>query len=216
MSNRTVAWIVAATSGALLFFWLAALPFARRSFRKNAGVAEPPHRPASPPGRWWIGAGSLWVFLVNIFTMGMFLAAAAIPAWNDFPGRLQIPLPGAVYGIGALLFVLDGVWGLLVLVFNPGYAPFFKKSGPRIFLATRGPYALVRHPRYASEAALNVILFLFTGCWVPLLGILAWPAIRLQAAREEEFLLAAAPEAYGRYRASTGRFLPRWKFRKEK
>jgi protein-S-isoprenylcysteine O-methyltransferase Ste14 len=102
-----------------------------------------------------------------------------------------------------------------VLLFNPGYTPFFlKRKGP-IPLAVNGPYAVVRHPRYASEAALNVILFLFTGSWIPLIGILGWPAIRRQAMAEEEYLLAAAPEPYERYMARTGRFLPRWKFRKE-
>jgi protein-S-isoprenylcysteine O-methyltransferase Ste14 len=112
-----------------------------------------------------------------------------------------------------LLFLLDCVWGLLVLIFNPAYTPFFFKRNSKILLATQGPYALIRHPRYASEAALNVILYLLTGAWIPLLGLFGWAALYLQALAEEKFLLAAAPETYGRYYAGTGRFLPRWKFR---
>lgn len=192
------------------------LPFARRAFSKRAAIIAQPQDPPSPSRRRppWIAAGALAVFLANIVTMGMFLFAAARPDPGGFLESIRIPLPVEVRIAGAVLFILNGVWGLVVLVFNPAYTPFFRKRKGHLLLAIQGPYAIIRHPRYASESALNIILFLFTGVWIPLLGILGWAAIRRQAISEEEFLLGAAPEEYGRYMASTGRFLPRWKFRK--
>ena len=95
-----------------------------------------------------------------------------------------------------MLFVLAATWCTLALIYNPGYRPFFLKPKTAARLATRGPYALVRHPRYAGEAALNFILAAFTGAWLPLLGVLGWPALRGQAQVEEEWLLMAAPESY--------------------
>lgn len=70
----------------------------------------------------------------------------------------------------------------------------------RFLLATRGPYSMVRHPRYAGEAWLNVILFMFTGIWLPLLGMLGWIAMYYQARAEENLLAALAGEEYDRYR----------------
>jgi protein-S-isoprenylcysteine O-methyltransferase Ste14 len=217
MTTSIIAATIAVTYGALFALWLVTLPLSRHFFYKNAQVLEPRPEPSPAPRRkqWWIGAGTLWVFLANIATMAMFLLAAFLPGWEDLPARVRTSLPAEVQAIGAILFMGNGIWGWLVLVFNPGYTPFFQKKNRRILLATQGPYAVIRHPRYASEASLNIILFLFTGAWIPLLGVLGWAAIRAQAVREEEFLLCAAPETYSRYIGRTGRFLPRWKFRKE-
>jgi protein-S-isoprenylcysteine O-methyltransferase Ste14 len=213
----TIAAIILFTYGSLLVLWLLTLPIARHFFSKHAQVLESQTGPAPAANRrtWWITAGTLLVFLANIATMGMFLLAAFRPGWEAFLAGVRVIHPAGVQAVGAIFFIGNGVWGLLVLVFNPGYTPFFLKKNHRILLATNGPYAVIRHPRYASEAALNVILFLFTGSWIPLLGILGWAAIRAQAIREEEFLQAADPGTYAGYIGRTGRFLPRWKFRKE-
>jgi protein-S-isoprenylcysteine O-methyltransferase Ste14 len=217
MTTSIIAAIIAVTYGALLILWLVTLPLARHFFSQNAQILEPNSEPVTAPRRkqWWIGAGTLWVFLANIATMTMFLLAAFLPGWEDLPARVRTSLPAEAQAIGVILFLGNGIWGLLVRVFNPGYTSIIQKKNRRILLATQGPYAVIRHPRYASEASLNIILFLFTGAWIPLLGVLGWAAIRAQAVREEEFLLSAAPETYSRYIGRTGRFLPRWKFRKE-
>ncbi len=216
MNVSTIAAIIAAGYGGLLLLWILTLPLTRRAFGNQPAIViskpEPHHPSRGSPAT---AAGALAVFLANIVTMGLFLLAAARPELQDFLETVRIPLPVEVQIAGAVLFLFNGLWGLLVLIFNPAYTPFFLKGKGQITLATRGPYAIIRHPRYGSEAALNVILFLFTGAWIPLLGILGWAAIRRQAMNEEEFLLRAAPETYERYMAVTGRFLPRWKFRKE-
>jgi protein-S-isoprenylcysteine O-methyltransferase Ste14 len=217
VSSSTIAAIISATYGGLFLLWLLTLPLARRLAARSPTIPEPAPGAAPKPLRFplLVSAGALAVFLANIFTMGMFLAAAAVPELEALTESVRIPHPIAVPILGAALFCLNGIWGWFVLLFNPGYTPFFLARKGKIPLAVKGPYALIRRPRYASEAALNVILFLFTGSWIPLIGILGWPAIRRQAMAEEEYLLAAAPETYGRYMARTGRFLPRWKFRKE-
>ncbi|MGB7537389.1 MAG: hypothetical protein WBM17_02505 [Anaerolineales bacterium] len=217
MTISTIAAIIAYTYGALLVLWLVTLPIARHLFSKQAQILEPKTDPDPAPRRntWWIGAGTLLVFLANIATMAMYLLAAAVPGWETFPASVQMKLPLEANAAGAILFIGNGIWGLLVLVFHPGYSPFFLKKNHQFRLATEGPYAIIRHPRYASEASLNIILFLFTGAWLPLLGMLGWAAIRRQAIREEDFLLAASPDTYARYIGRSGRFLPRWKFRKE-
>ncbi len=217
MMISTIAAIIAWAYGALLVLWLVTAPLARLIFSKHAQAFELKPGPAASPRRkqWWIGAGTLLVFLANIVTMGMFLLAAVSPGWERVIAGARVTLPLETNIIGAFLFICNGLWGLLVLIFNPGYSPFFLKKKTPTLLATHGPYAFIRHPRYAAEAALNIILFLFTGAWIPLLGVLGWAAIRAQAEREEDFLLGASPDTYAGYIGRTGRFLPRWKFRKE-
>lgn len=218
MSPAWIGAFIGIVYGGLLLGWALFLPLARRLAAGRAPVVEPP-RDAAPEVRLHAavltGAGTLLVFLVNILTMGMFVCAAVWPPIAAAVDRLRTPPAPEIQLLGALLFLLDGVWGLLVLMFHPGYTPFFIRRDSNIRLAVRGPYALIRHPRYASEAALNVILFLLTGMWIPLLGMIGWVALHRQAEAEEAFLLRAAPDVYGRYMGSTGRFLPRWKFRKE-
>jgi protein-S-isoprenylcysteine O-methyltransferase Ste14 len=217
MSISTIATIIAWTYGALLVLWLVTAPLARLIFPKHAQVLKPKPGPASSPSRkqWWIGAGTLLVFLANIATMAMFLLASVFPGWERVIAGVRVTLSLEANIIGVFLFVCNSIWGLLVLIFNPGYSPFFLKKNRQILLATNGPYAVIRHPRYAAEASLNIILFLFTGAWIPLLGVIGWAAIRAQAEREEDFLLDAEPGTYAGYIGRTGRFLPRWKFRKE-
>lgn len=104
--------------------------------------------------------------------------------------------------------MLNAVWGLLAALFNPNYTPCFQPMKKQFLLAMRGPYAVVRHPRYAGEAWLNVILFMFTGIWLPLLGVLRWIAMYDQARAEEEILMTLAGEEYKKYRQRTGMFFP--------
>jgi protein-S-isoprenylcysteine O-methyltransferase Ste14 len=210
MREKTIGTIIAVTYTALLGVWLATLRPARRAFSRQpvaggATAGAPPERSAEPV----TVAGTLLVFVANILTMGLFvggLFSSRLAA--RLPG-LRLPLPRAVNVLGACLFALGGAWGVLVMIYNPGYTPFFLRPAEDARLATRGPYAVVRHPRYSAEAALNVILAAFTGAWLPLLGLLGWPAMRRQARREEEDLLRVAPTAYAEYASRTGAFLPR-------
>jgi protein-S-isoprenylcysteine O-methyltransferase Ste14 len=77
-------------------------------------------------------------------------------------------------------------------------------------LVSRGPYAWVRHPSYLG------VLLLWFGLGIafrslPVMVAAAFYSVvyQLYARREEEMMLAAFGEAYTRYCAQVGRFLPR-------
>jgi protein-S-isoprenylcysteine O-methyltransferase Ste14 len=77
-------------------------------------------------------------------------------------------------------------------------------------LLTEGPFARVRHPIYA----LSLLLMLCSLAVVPTLPMLVVALVHgtlmvLKARNEEQFLLGLHGDAYARYCARTGRFLPR-------
>jgi len=77
-------------------------------------------------------------------------------------------------------------------------------------LATRGLYALVRHPQYDGFV---LILFGFLLQWPTILTLLMFPVLVTMYARlarlEERDMLDRFGDAYRRYAAATPRFLPR-------
>lgn len=211
MSLSSTALVIGVTYAGLLLVWFATIPLARRAFARQPllvlpAAATQEQRLGAPLGR---SAGVLLVFVANIATMILTLVGATYPPIRAFLEGLRLELPAPVHIAGAALFVACGLWGTLTLIFNPSYTPFFLKPKTGFRLATKGPYALVRHPRYTMEAAVNLVLFLLSGIWFPLLGLLGWLALRKQAVAEEEYLMGIAPAQYGPYAASTGRFLPR-------
>ena len=210
MNSKTAALFIG-----IAWFVLLILYFLIRAVTKDGLVKNSPQVPLTgktlhkeKPGSVLAKTGVLFIFFVNIITFGIVFASAISPAMERYLSVLRIALPGWLNILGSVLFVLDYVWGFFALIFNPNYTPLYKSS-PHLVLATRGPYSLIRHPRYASEALLNIILFLFTGIWLPLLGLIAWVAIYYQAQAEEKFLLEKAPVEYGRYRKNTGMFFPK-------
>ena len=77
-------------------------------------------------------------------------------------------------------------------------------------LITDGMFARIRHPIYAF----SILLMLCTMIVVPTPPMLALGAIHIalmvaKARNEERHLLARHGDAYARYVAQTGRFLPR-------
>ena len=211
MHHTTVAWVIGVSYGTLFALWTITRRGAIRAFSHQPLLAAEKASAAGLAHHDSVARtiGALWVFLANIGTAGLFMGSAFSPALAAGLPRLRLRLPRIVNLAGAVLFVIDATWCTLALIYNPGYRPFFLKPKGAARLATGGPYALVRHPRYVGEAALNVILAAFTGAWLPLLGVLGWPALGTQAQLEEKWLLTAAPEAYREYCARVGRFLPR-------
>jgi len=211
MTLAAAAHLILFTYLVLLVVWGATRRAAQRRFAASAPRIRIPasSRLGAPPGSLATGAGTIVAFLANIVTMGLVLAASFHPGVAARLESMRIPLPSWLHVAGGVLFVLESIWGLWVLLAHPGYTPLFRRPGSDLRLATRGPYAIVRHPRYVAEATLHGILFLLTGLWLPLLGILAWPAVVGQARAEEAFLALAAPDLYAEYARRTGRFLPR-------
>ena len=152
--------------------------------------------------------GVLFVFMVNILTI-LLTALDAISALpNHSLINMKVNLPQWVNIVGSLLFVIGTLWGFYAMIFNPTYTPLYKWPPGKFVLATQGAYRTTRHPRYAAEALLNTSLFLFTGIWLPLLGLIGWLAIYHQAKAEEDYLMTLAPKEYGEYRQQTNMFFP--------
>jgi protein-S-isoprenylcysteine O-methyltransferase Ste14 len=211
VSPLAAARLVLITYLALLIVWAGTRRAALARFAMTAPLVRIPERPGGsrPPGSIRSAAGTLLAFVVNILTLALIVTAGFR---GDVAARLEclrIPLPAWLQIAGAGLFVLESLWGLWVLLAHPGYTPLFIGPKGSLRLARKGPYSLVRHPRYAAEAALHVILFAFTGLWIPLLGLLTWPALRGQCQAEEAFLRQIAPTEYEDYCRLTGRFLPK-------
>jgi protein-S-isoprenylcysteine O-methyltransferase Ste14 len=165
--------------------------------------------PAKAPGTILSKVGVLFVFAVNIITIILFLIDTLSSSINQSLVLLKVNLPLWATVVGSILFVIDNIWGFLAMVFNPNYTPLYTVPPQQFVLATHGPYGIIRHPRYASEAFQNITLFLFTGIWLPLLGLIGWVAIYHQARAEENYLMALAAKEYGEYRKRTNMFFPK-------
>jgi protein-S-isoprenylcysteine O-methyltransferase Ste14 len=197
----------------LLVAYYGARAYVKRRYLKDSQIIHIPEAfyPKNKPGSPWSIIGSLVVFGANIATFVLILTTAFAPTSSQHLARLSVSLPLWVNVLGSILSVLNAVWGLMALLFNPNYTPMFHPMKNQFVLATRGPYALVRHPRYMAEVWLNIILFMFTGIWIPLLGSLGWIAMYFQAQAEENHLMTLAGEAYDMYRQRTGMFFPRFR-----
>ncbi len=163
---------------------------------------------SSPPGTLLSKAGVLWVFGANIVSLFLLFIEAWYPAMGGVAKLLMLRLPAWLEIVGTALFLLITVWGLFAMLYNPTYTPLYRLPPHQFALATRGPYAIIRHPRYTAEALLNIALFLLTGMWLPLLGVIGWAAVVSQARAEERFLMKLAPRAYANYQRKTGMFFP--------
>lgn len=211
MSHQLESLIIITTWATLLVLLPASRNFVKRRFLEGStivglsNVSGQDGKPGSPLSK----IGTLFVFAANIATFALIFTEAISPPVALRLDWMSVDLPPWVNTLGSLLFVLNAIWGQLALCFNPNYTPLFRAMKDRFLLATRGPYAVVRHPRYAAEAWQNFILFLFTGIWLPLLGVLGWTAMYYQARAEEEILMTLAGEEYEKYRRRTGMFLPR-------
>ncbi len=78
-------------------------------------------------------------------------------------------------------------------------------------LITDGPFLRIRHPIYAYQALLMVCSAVVLPTW-PMLALAAihLALVDAKARNEERHLLATHGDAYARYVARTGRFLPRF------
>lgn len=88
---------------------------------------------------------------------------------------------------------------------------FLYRARRRDRLATRGPYALVRHPQYV---AFVVLLLAFLVQWPTLLTLAMFPVLVVMYARlarkEEADIEARFGDEYRRYAERTPRFVPRF------
>jgi protein-S-isoprenylcysteine O-methyltransferase Ste14 len=211
MTYQTITFIILITWAVLLTIYFLGRDNLRNRYLKNTVIihSADANVPIASPGTSRSKIGSLVVFGSNIATFGLIFIAALSPELSQRLTWVSVGLPPWLNVFGSILFVLNLVWGFLALIFNPNYTPLYQPMKQQFLLATRGPYAVLRHPRYAVEIWQNLILFIFTGFWTSLLGALGWIAMYNQAREEERHLMTLAGEAYGKYRQHTGMFLPK-------
>ncbi|RMH15142.1 MAG: isoprenylcysteine carboxylmethyltransferase family protein [Acidobacteria bacterium] len=145
--------------------------------------------------------------LVVFLLLGFFAVWAARPELVAFA---RLPLPPAARGLG--LAAAIGVLPLFVWIFRTLGANVTPTAltRQRHRLITTGPYRWVRHPLYAAGTLFFLALALATASWLPALYAAGgFGATALRRRREEAALEARFGDAYRRYRATTGAYLPR-------
>jgi len=211
MSNQNRLLIIAITWAALFVLYSVNRFLLRSAFPHHFSktVVSRVSTSSKPPGTILSKIGVLFVFVVNIATVILLLADLLSSSTNQYTAFVKVNLPLCVNVGGSILFVLDTIFGFLAMVFNPNFTPLYTTPPQEFVLATQGPYQIIRHPRYAAAAVLNLALFLFTGIWLPLLGMIGWIAIYFQSRAEENYLMTLAAKEYGEYRKRTSMFFPK-------
>lgn len=142
-------------------------------------MSSPVQREQNPWDRIWLG----------LFVIG-FLAWLVIMSWDAArTGFIAMPVwLQAAGGLGIVLYMLGAMWTFRENAFA---APVVKiQAGQRVI--DSGPYAIVRHPMYASALLLLAGIPLLLGSWIGLvlsvafiLGI-AWRAVHEERTLIEE------------------------------
>ncbi len=126
-----------------------------------------------------------------------------------------IDLPIGVNWMGIIGMWFLGVWVTITFIYNVNYTPCTSQINEEKYaLATGGSYKYIRHPAYIAGVFENLFIFLATGAWIILFGLIGFLALPYQAREEEKMLREMFGEIYDDYVSRTGRFFP--KIRKEK
>ena len=128
----------------------------------------------------------------------------------DFNLIFIIDLPIWVNWIGIIGMWLLGVWVSITFTYNVNYTSCTNQMKvEKYVLATGGTYKYVRHPAYVAGIFENIFIFLATGVWGMLIGLIGFLALPYQAKEEEKLLKELYGEAYDNYASKTGKFFPK-------
>jgi protein-S-isoprenylcysteine O-methyltransferase Ste14 len=134
------------------------------------------------------------------------VGAAVYFGWSVPDPTLWVAAPGAALTVlGCELFV----WALLYHPQRPGKA---FATDPPVAVLSGGPYRVARHPIYLSYLLALGGVALLAHSWA-VAGLTCWmAALYGYAARMEERLILASPQAaeYTTYMRRVGPFWPRW------
>jgi len=157
-------------------------------------------RPGS--AEWTAGVG---------FTAALLLGAAApVLALLDVVEPISALDTGGLHLVG-LLLALAGIGSTFYAQVAMGESwRIGVDPGERTQLVTSGPFALVRNPIFAAMLPTALGLTLLVPSWVALAGLAGLvAALELQVrVVEEPYLLQVHGDAYARYAARVGRFVP--------
>lgn len=180
-------------------------------------------KPATP--RDWRTFGAFSAFIVALFAemYGFPLTIYLLAGWlqTRYPGIDLMShdaghLWSTLFGIkgnphfSALHLASSLLLGLGFYLLANAWHELYHAQRKQV-LATKGPYARIRHPQYVAFA---IILFSFLLQWPTLLTLLMFPFLLWMYARlartEEAGMQKQFGAVYERYAAATPRFFPRW------
>ena len=145
--------------------------------------------------------------LLTVLTLIILL----IGLWTNIPTILFVDLPVFVNIFGMILLWFVDLWGFSVFYYNVNYTALNLPLTYKYFLATGGPYRVIRHPMYVAKIFQMLALFFLTGLWIFLVPLFVMIALPTQARGEETLLLARFGKDYKDYMQKTGRFWPKFK-----
>ena len=143
----------------------------------------------------------------------LLVAFATRPSLLNFA---EFPLPVSAQWMGVILglLVVLLIWWVQEALGDNFDIRLHVREGHT--LVTHGPYRWVRHPMYTTIFIWGTSILLLTRNW--LIGGLSLFFILIivvtRVAKEEAAMLETFGEEYERYLAHTGRFLPRFRFRR--
>jgi protein-S-isoprenylcysteine O-methyltransferase Ste14 len=180
----------------LLVYWGAVVVKAQRARRWQHGAnVIPPER----IGRW---LRIIWVPLVIVWCAQPWIVVTQNQHGTSMTRGIGIA--------GAILCVIAtaatfACWRAMGRSWRIGIDPAEKTE-----LVMAGPFRRVRHPIYALSIVLMIGTLAATQTRVMLaVAIIHFVLMQWEASREEAHLLQNHGEKYARYRAATGRFVPR-------
>ena len=183
-------------------YWWRVVRMAARMRRRTGRAAN--FVPTEPVGR---GLRVIWQPVVWAWVgLPMYTAFAARP---PMALRLSYDLPAvrwaAVAAVVAAYVATRVCWRRMGKSWRMGIDP-----GERTALIVTGPYAFVRHPIYAlSSGMMLATLAAVPSPAMAVAAVLHLLLLQWEARREERHLSVVHGPAYDRYRAATGRFVPR-------
>jgi protein-S-isoprenylcysteine O-methyltransferase Ste14 len=138
-------------------------------------------------------------------------AQRRILAWGYLPIAAALVIPGLDHRFawsrppgwivaGAMVLALAGYLGILRVFLENRWAGRTIETYAGQELISTGPYALVRHPMYASSVVLYLATPLALGSWWALLPALAFIPIFAARIRNEEEILVRDLPGYEEYR----------------
>jgi protein-S-isoprenylcysteine O-methyltransferase Ste14 len=140
---------------------------------------------------------------------------ALLCGYVAFPNSLswsRTGLPAVLRAVGIALAATALLWSIWAFrQLGRNLTSSLVTSGDRSLITT-GPYRWVRHPLYSGWAIVSLGYTLITASWLVLsLSAAAVAAVVIRTPAEEAELEARFGDAYRRYRARTGRFVPHWR-----
>ncbi len=163
-------------------------------------------RPGNRLSQLSIALGILLQYII-LFDLAIHSTILGFADYNLF---FIMELPITVNWIGIIGMWLLGVWVSITFTYNVNYTACTNQMKvEKYVLATGGTYKYVRHPAYSAVIFENIFIFLATGVWGMLIGLVGFLALPYQAKEEEKQLKELYGEAYEDYASKTGRFFPK-------